>query len=507
MDISEYRAQFASFNSSLELARFRYHVRLTAELNNYEINDRYSDLFSLGAIAELRSCLDQTPADFETERTGLQRLLSAARLRYVEAQAKELTEELAHCESSARIEWNGEKISLEDVPARLASEAKKTQRSELAARWADSVPACDELRIARLRSISESARELGFSSYGELLVEATNPNLDHGHQAAQSLLEETEPAYRSALAKLITSNFPDVSLRDLDFADLPYFEAMSWLDKILLKKDIFRTYEDTMKGLGIRVGRQPNVQIDTQIDLAARYYQKPACFPVSPPEDVRLAASMRDGAFLGFLQQAGKAQHYAWCSKDLAKRHPEFVYSADSATTEAQGYLFGCLPLDPKWLLEFLPAINDIRAGEVARDVALRLVIHVRRLGADVLYGRLLHDGGQTSLEQLQSTYIDVHERATSFRARPELFLLDLQIGMQPHSHLRALAFSFGLREYLRVRYGHRWWASRKAGDELIDLWNTASRYSVEELARHIGFGEINFGFLAEVINTALSGA
>ena len=78
---------------------------------------------------------------------------------------------------------------------------------------------------------------------------------------------------------------------------------------------------------------------------------------------------------------------------------------------------------------------------------------------------------------------------------------------MEPQCQLRALAFSFGLREYLRVRYGHQWWASRKAGDELIDLWNTASRYSVEELARQVGFGELSFDLLAQVTITALNGA
>jgi hypothetical protein len=63
------------------------------------------------------------------------------------------------------------------------------------------------------------------------------------------------------------------------------------------------------------------------------------------------------------------------------------------------------------------------------------------------------------------------------------------------------------LREYLRVRYGNRWWASRKAGDELIDLWNTASRYSVEELASLIGFSEISFELIVELLMTTMNGA
>jgi hypothetical protein len=111
------------------------------------------------------------------------------------------------------------------------------------------------------------------------------------------------------------------------------------------------------------------------------------------------------------------------------------------------------------------------------------------------------------SREQLQSSYIELQERATSFRVLPELFLFDLQEPMAPQCHLRALAFSFGLREYLRVRYGSRWWGSRKAGDELIDLWNTASQYSVEELARLNDFGDLNFDLLAESMIATLKGA
>ena len=498
MNISEYRAQFASFNSSLELTRHKYHLGLTSELNSFQIYDRYSDLFSSTAIADLRSCLEQTPGDFETERSGLQRLLSAALLRQVEWQARETTKELAYCESSGRIEWRGEKFSIEDVPSLLATEPNKTMRGELAARWADSISICDELRMARLESFRESARTFGFGSYRELIEEASNTNGDSVHSSAQALLEQTQSEYSSALERLNRA-FPEMRVGDRESADLPYFYAMPWLHSLFPGKDVCRIHERTMRGLGIRLDRLPNLKIDTAGKTAA-------CFPINPPKDVRFAAPQRDGALVDFLQQAGKAQQHSWCSKDLAKRHPEFVYSPDNATSEGFGYLFGYLPLDPRWLLEFLPDVNNVRAAEIARDLALHLTLHARWLAGDVLYGAMLHQTPQLSPEQLQSAYVDFRERATSFHARPELFLLDLHEKLESMGRLRALAFSFGLREYLRVRYGHRWWASRKAGDELIDLWNTASRYSVEELARQVGFGEISIDLLAEMAIDALHG-
>jgi hypothetical protein len=505
MNISEYRDQFASFNSSLELARYRCHVGLTSEVNNYEIYDRYSALFPFDAIAELRSSMDQAPADFETERKGLQRLLTGAQFRHVEVRAGELSAELIRCESALSLEWSGAELSLEDVPAQLAGESKKSQRRELAVRWLDSISVCDDLRLARLKSLNESARWLGFASYRELICEVTDTNSHAVQQAAWSLLEQTESAYKSALTKLVAREVPEVRPGDLDFADLPYFEALPWLDRYLPAKNLRRTHAETMKGMGIRVAQQPNIQID--VEPRPGRNRAAACFPVRPPEDVRLAVPPNGGAsdFLNGLQQSGKTQYYAWCSKSLATRHPEFVYSPDSGTGDACGYLFRYLALDPKWILEFLPEVERVRAGELAKDVSIQMALQIRRLCADALFEIVAYDEGQSS-EQLQSAYVDMYERATSFSMRPEPFLLNLQTRTQPGCQLRALAFSFGLREYLRVRYGHRWWSSRKAGDELIDLWSTASRYSVEELAPLVGFGELSFDLLAETMNTALMG-
>lgn len=506
MKTSDYRVQFASFNSALQLMRYQRHVGLSAEPDRDEIYDRYSELFSPEVLTDLQAQIDQNPGGYETERSGLQKLLGAARIAKVELQASEAAKELARCESSSQVEWQGEVIAVADVPARLARESNKRQRGELVARWADSISSCDDLRLARIRSFGESARALGFPSYRALVAQGINEEADRGHLAVQALFDQTEPAYTASFSRLVARGFSDVSPSDLNSADLGFFEAMPWLGKSLSPRDPLRTYADTMEGLGVRVGKQPNIQMDIE---ASDDGMSAACFPVSPPEDVRLTASPKDGpsGFLSFLQQVGKAQHHAWCSPDLIQRHPEFVYPLDSATNEGYGYLFYCLALEPKWLLEFLPDIDPIQAARISKDVSLLLALRVRRLCADALFSHALHGADEQSREQLQSVYKDLQERATSFRVLPELFLLDLHERVEAECHLRALAFSFGLREYLRVRYGHRWWASRKAGDELIDLWNTASQYSVEELARLNGFGELNFDLLAETMTSALNGA
>ena len=86
----------------------------------------------------------------------------------------------------------------------------------------------------------------------------------------------------------------------------------------------------------------------------------------------------------------------------------------------------------------------------------------------------------------------------------------DIEIGAGLLSELGAVArarlFAEGLREHFRSRHGRRWVASRAAGGELIDVWNTASRSRVEELARLLWGGDLSFDLLADASLAALEG-
>jgi hypothetical protein len=59
------------------------------------------------------------------------------------------------------------------------------------------------------------------------------------------------------------------------------------------------------------------------------------------------------------------------------------------------------------------------------------------------------------------------------------------------------------MREHLKTRYGHAWWRSRKAGEMLIDIWNTGHRYRIEELASIIGLGALDYNWLSAEMRAA----
>jgi hypothetical protein len=117
---------------------------------------------------------------------------------------------------------------------------------------------------------------------------------------------------------------------------------------------------------------------------------------------------------------------------------------------------------------------------------------------------------------QLAEGYATACEEALGFRTHPALHLRDLIPGDSRHTrdpheqlppavYLRARLFAAALGEYFRTRHGRRWWTTNKAADELIDMWNTASRYTVEELASLVGLGAPDFDLLSDSFNSTLT--
>ena len=504
MNISDYRREFAAYCSAFELAHYQHRAGFEKELHLEPIYERYGDLFTRDAINAIKLVYEETPAHLETERRGLRLLSGAAQMGYLEAQARELTDEVARCETAVRVEWDKEQVPITNISKIISNEFVAARRHDLAERWVDAQDTCNDLRAARLETFHESARSLGFDSYRALCADIVETDFERLSKLADGFLERTEAVYTSALAQATALSLPDVKFDELQHADYLFFQRMSGLDAFFPAQHLITTYGDAMKGLGIRVERQENIHIDAE----ARPFKnpRPACLRIHPPDDVRLLIAPVGGAhdYMMLFHEAGHAQHFGWSSRELVRRYPEFLYAPDHATSESYAFLLNHLFHDAGWLMEHLGGVSLNQAREIVRALTLLTCSNVRRRCASLRYEVELHGGAQLRSERLASLYSDALSEATRFRRSPALYLTDLDDGFYSAAYLRAWCFEVALREHLRTRWGRRWWASRKAGDELIDLWNTSSRYTVEELASLIGFGEISFDLLADSLIEAM---
>ena len=506
MNPSDYRRDYAAYSAAIQRARFEHHAGLSPRLELRPAEERYADLWTREAVEDLRRTLEETNAQFETERAGLRALAGAAGVRYAESRAREVSEELRRCAESGGFEWRGERVSAADVPGRLAVERDAARRRELMRRGLDSVRACDDLRAARLEALDGAARELGFERRRVLYEEFAGVSLESLAAGAEGFMRRTEAAYMSALAEWSARELGAGAGRAPEYADLLFFVRAADTEGRLPARDFRGLYSETLAGLGVRVESQRGLRVDDAQRVGKS--QESACFAVEPPEDVRLVVGAGAGG-LGFfrrsLAEGGRAQMFAWASRETSRRHTEFVHAPDRGTEVGHGLLLAGLLREPFWF----GARRGMRAADAsatARRAALLDLYEARRECASVVSALALEGSAGGRSEQSAEEYAARFTEATGFRHEAATQLLDVDEWFESATSLRGRLFAAGFREHLRARHGRRWFESRGAGEELIDVWNTASRYRVEELSKLLWGGGVSFELLADASSAAVEG-
>ncbi len=381
------------------------------------------------------------------------------------------------------------------MPARLAREGRAAARSEIAARWLDELPACDAILESRLADLDSAANELGFDSFSALRRSSNDDTAADREDSARAYLSLTAEAYRRSLPHRITRFAPGTDPHRPAYADSLFFERLPHADKLFPTGAHAAAYRNALAALRLPEETVAlNVREPPEMTMPARFA---AAFAVDPPTRVGVEARSVAGfdAHRSLLLAAGRAQHLAWSSAELRARHPEFVCPAgddgahdaaiDDPTRQAHGEFFAALLCDAAWLAETRGLrIEEARAH--ASDAAFAEIFRCRRAAARSLAHADYRPAGEDS--DRQRDYVELMTEATGFAYDPRLRINDvLGGGADPSIEFRAALFVAGLREALRTRHGSHWWTRGAARDDLIDMWNTGTRYTPEELAHATG--------------------
>lgn len=489
MDIAQYRHEFRDFHQELE----QDNLRRRDESRRAAIDERYSDLWSPDAVAELRRKLDETTAHFQTERAATTALMAFASRAFVRWRAREVSAELERCEVLAAVEWDGVSLPARQARVVIAGESNEQRRRELDARRIDALDVCADLRASRLETEQESAALLGAGSWQELAASLAGTNLTQLSGDAQEFLRRSAPAYDALRRRVRPPAAARPTYADYlyDARNLPPLARLS-IDRAL------RAFDNTLAAGGLLAGRQKNVTVRCGDSSAGELNS--ACYAVDPPEEVVLLAGALPGGlpFAMLLHEAARAQFYCWISREQTSRYPEFTYAVDRTTSDGYGCLFRLLTHDELWLAEHA----NLPPKEINQAAAAFAFLHaheVRRAAAALECHLAQNADPDFCAEALTA--------ATGYVYQPAQFLIDAESLFEATAKLRAWSFAAGLNEYLRTRHGSRWWATRRAADELIDFWNTGSRYAVEELAALIGFAPRDFEIFTAHLSAVAKGA
>lgn len=496
--LSDYRQRFGEYHSELHREDFLFRSGRRTSRDLAHIHSEYSDLFRLSTVEELRAKLNDVSESRKTERAAIGRLIAFALEGNLLARVRDVSAEIAEYESASKIEWPSksnldvQRIPFHQVEELLATEPDRERRRELHARRADIVKGAQDLLAERFASLRNGARELGFAparergsgSYPAMRRELRGVDLDAVATKAKQLLSKTESRYVSELAPLLLRE-ANVSIDEATAADLPYLRRYTRFDVFFPREQMLRVYRELFANFGFNPDKQTNVELDAAVRAGKQ--RQAFCSPIRIPDEIKLVVQPTGGQlqYGEFLSAVGKSQLAAWTSRNLP---PEFQRGGDAAVPMAWAMLLENLLLEEAWLTGTLGFVAN---AEFRRALSLFRLLELRREAARLNYELEFHSGNLTS--GIGERYAELMTDAVRVRFDEADCLRSVSDDFRPAAVLRAAIFEAQLRDFLKTQFGSRWWTSRKAGEMLIDLWNTGQQYSVEELAAMIGLGELEF--------------
>jgi hypothetical protein len=495
--LSEYRQRFGDFHTELNREDYLFRSGHEQSRADGRIRGEHSDLFKSSAIAELRAKLEETPEHRETERASVKRLIAFAVEGALSARAQEVSNEIENYEADALVDWQGRRIPFRASASMLADETDFTRRRDLFARRAGVIEAVQDLRAERLEKLRDGALELGYENRLAMLRELRGLDYEGMTSRARGVLSKTEGGYVNALANLLPRE-AGVSVDDAAQADLGFLQKFTRFDHFFPRERMLGVYRELFAALGFNSEKQSNLAIDSESRPGKQ--TQAFCSPIRVPDEIKLSVNLTGGQanYRELLREAGRAQLYAWTSRNL---YPEFRLGGDRAVVEAWGLLFENLALDERWLMTTFGFVENM---EFRRAMAVFRLIRLRQRAALLDYEIEFHSGGPAS--GAGARYAELMTDAARVRFDGTERLRSLDDAFHSADFLRASVFESQMREYLKTQFGVRWWASSKAGETLIDLWNMGRRHTVEELASMIGLGSLDFDWLASELLGAMEG-
>jgi hypothetical protein len=495
--LSEYRQRFSDYHTELNRENYLFRSGRKDRKETAHIVSEYSDLFRLTAVGDLRAALKETSDYRETEQASIKRLIAFALNGNLALRVSEISQEIEKYEEAADIDWDGRKISFVQSAGLVTNESEVSRRRDLEARRAGVIQGAQDLWAERFGILQAATRELGYENRLTMLCELRGMDYEQLASQAALILSKTESKYVSALSSLLIRE-TGLPIDEATLADLEYMQRFSGFDHFFSRERMIETYRELFAGLGFRVERQSNVEVDSEPHPGKQ--SQAFCAPVRIPGEIKLVINLIGGQerYREFLRASGQTQLFAWTSQNL---YPEFRIGGDPAVHLAWGMLVENLMLEEHWLMGTFGFVESKRFRQALE--VLRLAV-MRQNSASLGYQVDFHSGRLSG--NAGARYAESMTDAVRVQCDETGHLRDVTDSLYPADFLRACAFEAQMREYLKTRFGVRWWVSRKAGEMLIDLWNTGQRYRVEELATMIGLGELDIDWLAAELVKKIEG-
>jgi len=481
-ELDAYRDEADRFVAALDE---EYYLHLSGQKDRLDlapIYDAHASLTTLEACADLRDS-----GSLELWRFGCEGYLGNL------TRAQE--ERVSALETTLETPVDGETIGYRLLRPAIANEPDRERRGRLERARLELVEQLNPVLAEAHEQTVEAARELGGGTY-RALYEGFGFDLSALAARCEQLLADTEDLFVAAFDRLLRTRL-GLAVDDVRRSDVPRLLRGTGWDEGFPASSMLAALETTLADLGIDLRAQRNVELD--LERRPRKTPRAYCFPIEVPGRIVLMIQPIGGLddWNALFHEAGHAEHFAHTSPRLPF---EARRLGDNAVTEGWAFLLEHVVADPVWLTRRL---DFGRPEEFSAESAAVTLYFVRRYAAKLLYEIELNGGGDP--ERMPDLYAELLTDATKVECSPTDSLVDVDGGFYASSYLRAWMLEAQLSRFLREEFGRTWFADRRAGSLLRELWSEGQGMSADRIADEVMGSTLEFDALVDGLRERLS--
>ncbi|MFN3476606.1 MAG: hypothetical protein ACK4Z6_03495, partial [Candidatus Methylomirabilales bacterium] len=460
MKLEHLRKNVEGFLEELAREEYRQRAGLKERSEQARIDKKYAYLASPDLFQEVKGMAEGV--EDPKMRKGLRFLLEFLAQNTLEAEVRELYDEILSLEASLLFEVEEQTFSFRSLEAAIKNEEDRRRRQLLDEARRQGIRTLNPLLARVWERTYEAASRLGFPSYPVLFRELSGIDLLLLKKQGDELLLRTEDMYADLLQWHLKKRL-GLPLKEAKRHDLArLFRAPEW-DGSFPPERMRSSAEATLQKM--RIDPQAGGRI--VLDDEPRPHKSPRAFvaPWKVPDRIIIVIRPMGGFsdYEAYLHELGHALHYAYTDAALPV---EFRRLGDPSVTEAYAFLMEGLLLEEGWLQRFLDLKRSL---DFLRLAFLHRLYLLRRYAAKLVYELLLHDG--SGFAGKAEAYRELLSRATLVEQPWELYLYDVDPHFYIARYWRAWLFHAHLKKYLYERYDEEWFRNDRTGPFLMELW------------------------------------
>ncbi len=422
----------------------------------------FADLTRPETFQEVREALEGQATGTESHRR-LRRLCGALAELAVEARSAEADAALAHWEVTAQPSPEESGLVLADAVRRIAREANRGRRSQLARAVTREVESQERQYARRVEAVHHVAARLELKDPLAVYQQFTPTDLLKLEQDARAFLSLTEDGYRDLLGYAIRRTEPALRFTQAERHDLERAVSAPWAFANTGMAELAHASRRWIEEWGIADGAgKLEVNGDDLPGKPVRSRVVATRIPDRIAGYARLEVGIPDALTLLRLQGAGLSLALRDRRLPLEDRRLEGGF-----TPALFAGLFGRMPTDPRWLERFL-RLPRSGARELARLFAFAEVATMREGCARLSYElQLLRRGAES---ELRDVYEELFRNALRVGIPRGEYLFELSPHLAVAARLQGRAVAGALLPILRERFDEDHWRNPNAAGFLREV-------------------------------------